>query len=59
MFDAVTSQQPRNPNRIDLGRDPDLRDWTLALAVTEEELRGAVDAVGTCPERVRAYLGLH
>lgn len=45
-------------DRIDLHQEHQLRDWTLALAVGEDELREAVDAVGTCPKHVRQYLGI-
>lgn len=58
MIDASISMQPRGPDRIDLGDGHDVCDWTLALAVGERELREAVDAVGTCPDRVRLYLGI-
>ncbi|RYD43884.1 MAG: DUF3606 domain-containing protein [Sphingomonadales bacterium] len=45
MIDASISMQPRDTDRIDLGDDHDVRDWTLGLAVGEQELREAVDAV--------------
>lgn len=58
MIDPSIPLHPRDTDRIDLAVDHDVRDWTVALAVGEQELREAVDAVGTCPERVRLYLSI-
>ncbi len=43
-------------SRISLGEDYEVRDWTKALGVTEEQLREAVDAVGNSADKVREYL---
>ncbi|ALJ13567.1 DUF3606 domain-containing protein [Sphingopyxis macrogoltabida] len=43
-------------SRISLGEDYEVRDWTKALGVSEEELRAAVDAVGNSADKVREYL---
>lgn len=43
-------------SRISLGEDYEVRDWTKALGVTEEQLREAVDAVGNSADKVRQYL---
>ncbi|MBE1526884.1 hypothetical protein GGC65_001340 [Sphingopyxis sp. OAS728] len=43
-------------DRISLSEDYEVRDWTKALGVTEEELRAAVDAVGNSADKVRDYL---
>ena len=42
--------------RISFREDYEVRDWTKALGVTEQELREAVDAVGNSVDAVRAYL---
>lgn len=43
-------------DRIGLGEDYEIRDWTASLGVSEAELREAVDAVGNSADKVRAYL---
>ena len=43
-------------DRISLVEDYEVRDWTKALGVSEEELREAVDAVGNSADKVREYL---
>lgn len=43
-------------DRISLHEDYEIRDWTTILGVGEDELREAVDAVGNCTDKVRAYL---
>lgn len=43
-------------DRISLGEDYEIRDWTQSLGVSEAELREAVDAVGNSADAVRAYL---
>lgn len=43
-------------DRISLGEDYEIRDWTAALGVSEAELREAVDAVGSSANKVREYL---
>ena len=42
--------------RINLSEEYEVRDWTRSLGVSEDELRGAVDAVGNSADRVREYL---
>jgi hypothetical protein len=42
---------------ISLTEDYEVRDWTKALGVTEQQLRDAVKAVGNSAEAVRQYLG--
>ena len=44
-------------SRISLGEEYEVRDWTRALGVTEQQLREAVDAVGNSADKVREYLG--
>ena len=45
-------------DRINLGEDYEIRDWTQALGVSEAQLREAVDAVGNSADKVREYLKL-
>lgn len=57
----MTSDEKRNVgspdrDRISLSEDYEVRDWTQALGVSEQELREAVDAVGSSADKVRAYL---
>ncbi|WP_081759931.1 DUF3606 domain-containing protein [Pseudoxanthomonas suwonensis] len=44
-------------DRINLNEDYEVRYWTGALGVTEQELRDAVQAVGSTAEAVRRHLG--
>jgi len=41
---------------INLSEPYEVRDWTNSLGVTEEQLREAVEAVGSSAEKVRQYL---
>ena len=55
------SDDPSNigaPDRdlVSLSEDYEVRDWTKALGVSEQELREAVDAVGNSAAKVRDYL---
>ncbi|WP_081721058.1 DUF3606 domain-containing protein [Pseudoxanthomonas suwonensis] len=44
-------------DRINLNEDYEVRYWTEALGVSEQELRDAVQAVGSTAEAVRRHLG--
>jgi len=44
-------------DRINLSEDYEVRYWTGALGVSEEQLRKAVAAVGPTAEAVRRHLG--
>lgn len=44
-------------DRINLDEDYEIRYWTEALGVTEDELRQAVAAVGSTSAAVREHLG--
>jgi hypothetical protein len=44
--------------RINVNEEYELRDWATALAVTPDELREAVAAVGERIDNLRAYLKL-
>ena len=58
MTDAQNIFQPIATDRIDLSEEQSVLGWSVRLAVGEAELREAVDAVGTCPDHVREYLGI-
>lgn len=44
-------------DRINLQEDYEVQYWTNALGVSADELREAVDAVGTSADAVRRQLG--
>ena len=44
-------------DRINLNEDYEVRYWTEALGVSEQELRDAVQAVGSTADAVRRHLG--
>ena len=44
-------------DRINLQEDYEVRYWTKTLGVTAEELRMAVEAVGSTADAVRRHLG--
>ncbi|AJA07707.1 hypothetical protein SKP52_03895 [Sphingopyxis fribergensis] len=56
MADDKGSTGAPDRDRISLGEDYEVRDWTKTLGVSEAELREAVDAVGSATDAVRAYL---
>ena len=44
-------------DRINLQEDYEVQYWTKALGVSADELRAAVNAVGSTSEAVRRHLG--
>lgn len=56
MADDKQSVGSPDRDRISLSEDYEIRNWTESLGVSEQELREAVDAVGTSADAVRAYL---
>ncbi|WP_293699753.1 MULTISPECIES: DUF3606 domain-containing protein [unclassified Sphingopyxis] len=56
MADDKTNIGSPDRDRISLGEDYEIRNWTQSLGVSEAELREAVDAVGNSVDAVRAYL---
>jgi hypothetical protein len=52
----VTTQTAHDRNFISLNEPYEVRDWTNSLAVTEFELREAIEAVGHSADKVREYL---
>jgi hypothetical protein len=45
--------------RINVGQDYELRDWSEKFGVTPERLKQAVEAVGTQADEVEQYLKRH
>lgn len=56
MADDPSIRGPRDRSRISTNQDHELRYWTKELGVSEEELRQAVQRVGTSADKVREHL---
>jgi hypothetical protein len=56
MSDNKDLRHSPDNKRIDLGDRNEVRNWTKSLNVTEDELRRAVERVGTAAEKVREHL---
>ena len=56
---ADDKKQTGSPDRdrINLNEDYEVHYWTKALGVSADELRAAVNAVGSTSEAVRRHLG--
>ena len=50
------SKTAHDRNLINQSEPYEIRDWTKALGVTEDELRRAVAAVGNSVDKVREHL---
>jgi hypothetical protein len=57
MSDDKTNRGTADRNRINVHEDYELRDWSKRLGVTPEELKKAVQHVGTSADAVRKHLG--
>ena len=57
MPDDTSNRGAQDRARINVNEDHEIRYWTQALGVTEEELREAVAAVGVSADAVRQHLG--
>lgn len=55
MTDNTNTRTGADRARINVNQEHEVRYWTQALDVTEEELRAAVDAVGPVADKVREY----
>ncbi|BDU17495.1 DUF3606 domain-containing protein [Lysobacter auxotrophicus] len=55
MTDNTKTRTGADRARINVNQEHEVRYWTQALDVTEEELRAAVDAVGPVADKVREY----
>lgn len=56
MTDDLNNRGPQDRSRISLTEPHEVRYWTKALGVTEEELRRVVDKVGHMAADVRKAL---
>ena len=56
MSDSTNQRGEPDRSLINVNQDHELRYWTQALDVSEEDLRAAVRAVGTDADKVREYL---
>ena len=56
MGDDTKNTGSPDRDRISLSEDYEVRDWARSLGISEEELRGAVKAVGNSADKVREYL---
>ncbi|WP_396615430.1 DUF3606 domain-containing protein [Lysobacter soli] len=56
MTDSNKNRGEPDSSRINVNQEHEVRYWTKALDVTEDELRAAVEAVGPMAEKVREYL---
>lgn len=57
MSDDKTHRGAGDRNRINVREDYELRDWSKRLGVSPDELKKAVQQVGTSTEAVRKHLG--
>jgi hypothetical protein len=57
MSDDKTNRGAADRNRINVHEDYELRDWSKRLGVSPEELKKAVEQVGTSADAVRKHLG--
>jgi hypothetical protein len=55
--ETEAAENPRSQAQVDVGDAGAVRRWCEALAVTDEALLKAVQAVGTRVDRIKAYLG--
>jgi len=55
MTDNPRDRGEADRSRINVNQEHEVRYWTKALDVTEDELRSAVDAVGPVADKVREY----
>jgi hypothetical protein len=56
MSDDLNNRGPQDRARINLSEEHEVRYWTTALAVPEDELRRLVGEVGSSAEAVREAL---
>jgi hypothetical protein len=56
MADDPTIRGPQDRSRINTDQDYEVRYWTQELGVSEEELRQAVQSVGSSVDKVREHL---
>jgi hypothetical protein len=56
MPDNLQNRGGSDRQRIDVNEDYELRDWSKKFGVSPDQLKEAVQAVGTQADRVEAYL---
>lgn len=56
MADNLNDRGPADRARINVNEEWECRYWSVELGVTPEQLRAAVDAVGTSADKVREHL---
>ena len=56
MSDDLHSRGGSDRRRIDVSQDYELRDWSKRFGVSREQLKEAVQAVGTQADRVEEFL---
>jgi len=56
MADDTTVRTAQDRSRINLGQEHEVRYWTKALDCTEEQLRAAIQQVGSSADKVRAAI---
>ncbi|MET3665885.1 DUF3606 domain-containing protein [Caulobacter sp. 1776] len=56
MSDDLNNRGAQDRSRISVGEEHEVRYWTEALGVSEDELKRAVEAVGNSADAVRAHL---
>ena len=57
MSDDKTNRGTQDRTRINVHEDYELRDWSKRIGVTPDELKKAVQQVGTSAVAVRKHLG--
>ena len=56
MSDNLADRGPRDRTRVNVNEDWELRYWSKELGATPEQLREAVDQVGTSVDKVREHV---
>jgi hypothetical protein len=56
MSDDLKNRGGRDRQRIDVTQDYELRDWSKKFGVTKEQLKEAVQAIGTEADKVEQHL---
>ena len=57
MVDDISNRGEQDRSRINVSQEHELRYWTNKFGVTQEQLKAAVQAVGSSVDRVREHLG--
>ena len=57
MSDDRTNRGAADRSRVNINEDYELRDWSKRLGVSPEELKKAVQKVGTSAKAIRKHLG--